>query len=197
MHVFALIFVIVLVVCIEIYWLVRCVEFVWAGEIKHQIPFVATSGRMRMAVVNEIKRNYPKSKTVCDIGSGYGGMARFVARKCGGCVYALENMPFTYAMARVLDFMSGAHGVNTLYVDAFRWLGEYDGVFDIGIAYLGPVVNDKLVEYQDKFRVLFVLDVPISDAVPTRVVDIGGGCTSYGRTKYPHKLFVYEFVPND
>ena len=176
---------------LEIYWLLRMVEFIWAGYIKRQIPFVASDNKLRMAVINEIKKDYPEYKTMCEIGSGYGGMARAVARGCGMRVTALENMPFTYFVARVLDFVSGARGVKTLRVDAFKWLGEYDGVFDIGLAYLGAGVNDRLIDYMHRFRVLFVLDVPMSNMVPVRVVDIGGGFTRYGDKKYPHKLFIY------
>lgn len=197
LFVWILAFCFIVIFCLEMYWLMRIAEYFWAGYVKHQIPFVASSAKLRRTIVDEINRNYPEYKTVCEIGSGYGGMARAVSRKCGVRVWALENMPFTYAVARVLDFITGAHRVNTLRVDAFEWLKEYDGVFDIGIAYLGPGVNDRLLDYRDKFRVLLVLDVPVSDITPTRTIDIGGGYTRYGRTKYPHKLFVYEFVPND
>ncbi len=188
---------VILLAGLELYWLVRSVEYICAAVFKRQIPFVASDIKLRMAVVNEIKNNYPECKTLCEIGSGYGGMARMVARHCNMRVWALENMPFTYAVARVADVMFCARNVKTLRVDAFKWLAEYDAVFDIGVAYLGPGVNDRLLNYRDKFKVLFVLDVPISDVVPTRVVEIGGGHTRFGRKKYPHRLFVYEFVPND
>lgn len=197
MVVFVLYLFVVLLAGLELYWIIRSLEYICAAVFKRQIPFVASDMKLRMAVVNEIKNNYPEYKTLCEIGAGYGGMARAVARKCNMSVWALENMPFTYAVARVSDIVLCARNVKTLRVDAFKWLMEYDGLFDVGVAYLGPGVNDKLLNYRDKFKTLFVLDVPISDIVPTRVVEIGGGYTRYGRRKYPHRLFVYEFVPND
>ena len=187
-------FSVAILVCVflEIYWMIRILECVCAVRYKQQIPFVATNKKMRRAVIDEINKNYSKYKTLCEIGSGYGGLARAISRKCKMHVCACENMPFTYMVARVADFVFCACNVKTLYVDAFEYLAKFDGVFDVAVAYLGPVVNDKLVDYMNKFRVLILIDVPLSNVAPVRIVNLGPGYTSYGRNKYPHKLFIYE-----
>jgi len=42
-------------------------------------------------VVSEIIKNYPNAKNICEIGAGFGGLARAVARNTNANVYALEN----------------------------------------------------------------------------------------------------------
>lgn len=174
----------------EVYVLMYAIEHIRCIYIKKQIPFVPSADVLRVAVANEICKNYPNAKTICDIGSGYGGLARYVARSGDFTVTALENMPFTFFIARVLSVFSCAK-VQNVRCDAFEYLKKYDGVFDVGVAYLGPHVNHRLVDILDKFRVLIVLDAPIPQIKPVRVVDVGHGYTRYGRKAYPHKLFIY------
>lgn len=174
-----------------IYILVRDFEYI-ACVSRSQIPFVSSTRVLRAAVVNEINKNYAYAKSVCDIGGGYGGLARYVARKCDVQVISLENMPFSYGVARGLDFLSCADS-KTLFVDAFKYLDNKQVRFDIGIAYLGPSVNHILAQYISRFDALITLDVPIDGLKPTRIIDVGHGYTTYGiRHKFPHKLFVYE-----
>ena len=174
----------------EAYVLMYAIEHIRCIYIKKQIPFVPSADVLRVAVANEICKNYPNAKTICDIGSGYGGLARYVARSGDFTVTALENMPFTFFIARVLSVFSCAK-VQNVRCDAFEYLKKYDGVFDVGVAYLGPHVNHRLVDILDKFRVLIVLDAPIPQIKPVRIVDVGHGYTRYGRKVYPHKLFIY------
>lgn len=176
---------------LEIWLLIYVIEHICCVYVKKQIPFVASASVLRRAVVAEIKCNYPNAKTICDIGSGYGGLARYVAKSADVTVTALENMPFTVFVSCVLSVFSCAK-VQNIRCDAFEYLKKYDDGFDIGVAYLGPGVNAKLSDVFDKFRVLIALDVPIPNLKPVRVVDVGHGYTRYGRYKYPHKLFVYE-----
>lgn len=182
----------VFIAVLEIYWIVRCMEYARCAYQKKQVPFVASDRTLRRAVVREIASRYPNAKNICEIGSGYGGMARAIARRTGANVVALENMPFTYFVARVADFFTFARRVKTIKCDAFEFLGEYDGVFDVAVAYMGPGINDKLKPYMDKFRVLILLDVSLTDGGADYVVDLKHGFTRYGPLKYPHKLFIYE-----
>ena len=176
---------------LEVYVLMYVIEHIRCIYINKQIPFVPSAGVLRAAVANEICKNYPNVKTMCEIGSGYGGLARYVAKSADVTVTALENMPFTFFIARVLSVFSCAK-VQNVRCDAFEYLKNYDGIFDVGVAYLGPHVNHKLADILDKFRFLIVLDTPIPQIKPVRIVDVGHGYTRYGRYKYPHKLFVYE-----
>lgn len=172
-----------------VYLVLKSVEYSFC-VFHGQIPFVPSAGRLRRAVVNEINSHYADMQTACDIGAGYGGLARCVSRKCGKRVWALESMPMTAAILWVLNLFSFGR-VKTVWCDAFEYLKTSDG-FDIGIAYLGPGVNWRLREYSEKFRVLITLDVPIDGLHPVRTIDVGRGFTRYGRKKFPHRLFVYE-----
>lgn len=159
-----------------------------------KIPFVASRHIHRRAIANEINNHYSNMKTACDIGSGYGGMSRYIARRCKMNVVGLENMPMTALIAKIGDIFS--HGrTKTIWCDAFKYLDTSDG-FDIGIAYLGPYTNNIIGKYRNKFRVIITLDVPIKSMHPTRTIALGHGHTTYGRIghtkKFPHKLFIYE-----
>ena len=160
---------------------------------RHRIPFVPSSQHLRAAVTKAIQDYYPKTKTVCDIGSGYGGLARTIARQCNARVTALENMPFCALVSHVCDRVTRANN-KTVWCDAFQYLATGPR-FDVAVAYLGPRINNRVAAMRDRFSVLILLDVPADDIAPTRIIDVGHGATRYGRAhkSYPHKLFIYEF----
>jgi len=159
--------------------------------IRRQVPLVPSSRALRDAVIKEIKNHYPSMKTVCDIGSGYGGLARRIAHECDMRVVALENMTLPALMSKIADKIVRTNS-KTIWKDAFKYISESGG-FDIAVAYLGPGVNKRLVEVGDKVRVLITLDVPVPGLAAVRIIDLPKGCTRYGCEKYPHRLFVYEF----
>ena len=174
----------------EIFLVISAIEYLWCTT-HRQIPFVASSTHLRCALVTEIEKHYPNATSLCDIGAGYGGLARFVARNRDMTVVALENMPFTITVARAMNLITRSH-VKIIKCDAFSYL-ESAAHFDIGVAYLGPAVNHRLAEYRNAFDTIITFDVPIDGLRPTRTIDVGHGSTHYGRRKYPHKLFVYDF----
>lgn len=160
-------------------------------SVRHQIPFVPSNKDLRNAVIKEIKTHYPNIKTACDIGSGYGGLAREIANKFNVRVWALENMPFSAFISKMMDMITGTKS-KTILCDAFEYIKKSDG-FDIAVAYLGPSVNPRLIELKPKVRVLITLDVPVMGLDAIRTIDLSNGATMYGREKYPHRLFIYEF----
>lgn len=180
------------IVGLEFYLIFRLVEYWWCPIVKKQIPYVASDKKLRRAVAWYIQNHCPKAKTVCEIGAGYGWLARYVGRCCNVSVVALENMPFTYMLAKVFQIFPGGRWVSWVWCDAFDYLKKNKQKFDVGVAYLGPGVNDRLVDVLDRFGVLIVLDVPITGKKPFRVIELGGGFTRYGRLKFPHKLFIYK-----
>jgi hypothetical protein len=125
------------------------------------------------------------------VGSGFGGLARAIARGCGISVVALENMPLLAFASKLADAAAGRGKSKTVWCDAFKYVAKSDG-FDLAVAYMGPAANKKLWEHRNKFRVLITLDFPINDAPATRTLDLGDGYTKYGDTLYPHRLYVYE-----
>lgn len=160
-------------------------------SIRHQIPFLPSNKDLRNAVIKEIKTHYPNIKTACDIGSGHGGLSRKIAREFNVRVWALENMPFSAFVSKMMDMITHSES-KTILCDAFEYVKKSDG-FDIAIAYLGPCVNPRLAELKTKVRVLITLDVPVRGLSAIRTIDLPNGATMYGREKYPHRLFVYEF----
>ncbi|MDR1826562.1 MAG: hypothetical protein LBQ49_02620 [Rickettsiales bacterium] len=156
----------------------------------HQPPFSPSCEPLRDAVVQEIRSSYPNVKTACDIGSGYGGLARRIAKDCGLRVAALENMPFAATVSMIADWISG--GISkTIWCDAFEYVEKSDG-FDLAVAYMGPKVAGRLIALRNKIRVLITLDFPVEGLEATRTIIVPGGYTLYNGVKYPHKLFVYE-----
>lgn len=174
---------------IVIYNILKSIEYATC-IIRHQIPFVPSSRILRRAVVTVINKYYPGMKSACDIGAGYGGMARTIARRCDMDVTAVENMPITYFILKITNLFARPR-LNVVRMDAFKYIKSGER-FDIGIAYLGPGTNDRLADLLDNFSVLITLDAPISTLCPTRVINPGRGFTRYGGKKFPHRLFIYE-----
>ncbi len=180
-----------LIAFIDVYFFIKITEYLYCAIILKQPPFVPSSRYLRYALVKEIHKRYSNCRVACDIGSGYGGLARFVARQCGCRVVALENMPFS----AVVSWLNNAFcpSVRTVYRDAFKYLANTDEIFDVGIAYLGPDYVSQLLRYKKRFRVLITLDFEIPEMRPVRIIDVGHGMTRYNGVLYPHRLFVYEF----
>ncbi len=186
-----LIFILIAVSFLEIYLLVRGAEYLYSAFILRQPPFVASNRRERRAIVRAIRDYCPDVATVCDIGSGDGGLSRYVARRCGCRVIGLENMPVAAMVSRIGDLLCPR--VRTIHCDAFEYLANTDMVFDVAIAYLGPAFVSQLLQYKDKIRMLIVLDFEIQGTVATAVIHIGGRAMRYNGVLYPRKLFIYKF----
>lgn len=159
-------------------------------HVRRKIPLVPSTWRLRRAVVNEIRMNFPNMHTVIDIGSGYGGLARLIARRCKMDVVGVENMPFAATVSKIKDCITFSRN-KTIWCDAFKYLENCDGI-DIGVAYMGPGFNEELYKYADKFQVLITLVMPADGMDATRIVTLPRGHTRYGRHLYPHKLYIYD-----
>lgn len=187
---YIIIIAIILIVLIELYVFVSGIEYIWCVS-HNQIPFVHSSIYLRRAAVTEIKKHFPNATSLCDIGAGYGGLARHIARNTNMYVVALENMPFTITVARIMNLITRPR-IKIIKCDAFEYLNT-SPKFNIGVAYLGPNVNYRLAKYKNKFDAIITFDVPIDKLKPTRIINVGHGHTTYGHYKFPHKLFVYDF----
>jgi 16S rRNA A1518/A1519 N6-dimethyltransferase RsmA/KsgA/DIM1 with predicted DNA glycosylase/AP lyase activity len=157
----------------------------------NQPPLVGSNNSLRRLVINQIKIYYGNAKNICEIGSGFGGLARDIANNTNANVYALENMPFTAGVSKFFDFITGARS-KTIWCDAFDWLNNTDKIIDVAVAYLGPSFTKKLLKYKRKIRVIISLDFEIKNMKPTRVINLGYGYTLYNHKKYPHRVFIYE-----
>jgi hypothetical protein len=65
----------------DIYLAIRLIEYIYCASIKHQPPLIASTNCLRRNVTEQIIKHYPESKNICEIGSGFGGLARAVAKK--------------------------------------------------------------------------------------------------------------------
>ena len=183
---------ITIVVC-DICLALKFFEHVYCTNIRHQPPLVVSSDYERHFVIEQIKTKYIGAKNICDIGAGFGGLARAVARNTNAKVYALENMPFSAFVSKMLDKLCRCKNNETIWCDAFKFLDKTDIKFDVAIAYLSPTAMQMIKRYKNKIDVLISLDFEIEGLKPKSVIDVGKGYTSYNRIKYPHRLFVYDF----
>lgn len=181
------------VIIFDLYLVFKILEYFYCVYVMHQAPLLASNKKLRHHVVEHLSKHYPHAKHICEIGSGFGGLARSVARKTNANIYALENMPFSVFISKTADIFLKKHNNTTIWCDAFEYLKHTDKHFDVAIAYLGPKATPKIPQYKDKIDVLISLDFEIPNLKPKRIIDLKCGYVIYHKTKYPHKLFIYEF----
>ena len=183
----------VAVIIFDIYLGIKSFEYIYCASIRHQPPLVASNQHERQLVVDQIKTKYPEAKNICELGSGFGGLARTIARNTKANVYELENMPFSAFVSKTCDILLRCKNNHTIFGDAFEYLKTTNKHFDIAVAYLGPTATPMIYKYKNKINVLISLDFEIKELKPKYVIDMGRGYTIYKRIKYPHRLFIYEF----
>lgn len=179
------------IVVIDFILLIKLMEYAACVLIRHQPPLVPSNHRLRMAAIKEIKNHCATARRICEIGSGYGGFARQIARRTPNAqVYGLENMPVSAMVSKIGDMFTP--NCRTVWTDAFDYI-EKNAPFDIAVAYLGPRATECVGVHRDKFKVLVSLCFPLANIKPTKVIDVDGGYTIYNRKKYPHRIYVYHF----
>ena len=154
------------------------------------LNIISVAGKM---VANDINKYYPDAKFIVEVGSGMGGVLRYIARHTHVCnIVGLENMPFDVIVSRILGIFVGRR-VRTIWCDAYDWLAKTGLHIDIAVAYMGPKHTSALARYKNKIDVVISIDFEIDGMSPVRVVDLGHGYTVFNNKKYPHRLYVYEF----
>ena len=76
-----------------VYCGVKFIEYSWNVIVSKTPPFVPANSIERAAVAQQINMFYPHAKTVLELGSGYGGLARYIARHTSAHVVGVERMP--------------------------------------------------------------------------------------------------------
>ena len=181
----------VVVACITVYCGVKFIEYSWNVIVSKTPPFVPANSIERAAVAQQINMFYPHAKTVLELGSGYGGLARYIARHTSAHVVGVERMPGTALISWALDKLYRGNS-RTVWGNIYQYLEYMHGRVDIAVAYMGPKVTPCLTKYSSKFDVLISVDFAIPELKPVRVVDVCNGYTIYAGKKYPHRLYVYE-----
>ena len=176
----------------DCYLILKFIEYLYCTYILKQPPMVSSANVLRKEVLRQITTHYKNAKTICDFGSGFGGLTRLIAKNTNAAVYGLENMPFSVFISKLLDLFYKTNN-KTIWCNAFEYMKTTTMKFDVVIAYLGPDTTKKLLKYKNKMHVLILLDFDIKGKKPTRIIDIGYGSTIYHGKFYPHKLFIYEF----
>lgn len=175
---------------VELYWGCKFVEYVYCVFIRRQPPTVSSVCVQRTAVVEQLRKYYPRARMICEMGSGMGGLMRHIARRCDVRVVGIENMPMAVCLSRIGNLF--CKNCQTRWMDIFEYFDNENPKFDIAVAYLGPWMTPMLEKYQTNFDVLLSLDFEIPNRRAVRVVDLPG-YVLYGGRKYPHRLYVYEF----
>ncbi len=138
---------------------------------KRVAPEVPSTKYMRGAVLDAINKEMPGVKSIVDIGSGWGGMVRMLARRFpNASVTGIEIMPTPY----VCSWLSVAFykNVKIVFGNAFKYLGAMNGKADVGIAYLLTPMMHDVERYLPKFKILMVLDFPLPNTKPVRKVKL-------------------------
>ncbi len=177
------------------YWvhlMVKCI----GRFARRNVPFVPSYSGLRDLVVAEINTHYSDAKYICEMGAGYGALARKIARETGGRVIALENVPYYAGVSKIMDVFVGKN-VKTICTDAYKYLDRADKKFDVIVAYMGPECTARLHQYSHMANVIISMDFPMRDVPATRSVPLGRGATIYKGKRYPHMLYVYEFKDGD
>jgi hypothetical protein len=174
-----------IVIVIAVLSLLYCAEMI-VGAIIGLAPKVQSSRRLRDAVVRELgKMDF---NSVCDIGSGFGGMCERVARAFPSArVFGIEIMPMPFIMSIVARFFGLIpRRVNFKLGNFFSRVKKSDG-FDVGISYQLPNASKRVEsEIMDKFKILIVLDFPLPNRAPTRKIKLHRDFLGQ------HWLYVYE-----
>lgn len=180
-----------LVFIMEIYALIYLIEYLVAIFVHHQPPYVTAGTNSQKKLVQYINKNYPNAKNICEVGSGYGRLARYIGKHTNANVIGLENMPISALISKFADLFQTKS--KTIKCDAFEYLKNTDNKkFDIAVAYLSPRHATRLFKLKNKFKVLISLDFEVVNQKPTETIDLGPGYTILNNKKYPHKMFIYE-----
>ncbi len=181
-----------IVFVLDCYLILKFIEFVYCAHVLKQPPMAASVKDLRKTVVKEINKYYKNAKNICDFGSGFGGLARYISKNTGANVYGLENMPFSVFISKLSDYFCKTTN-KTIWCNGFDYMDKTKTKFDVIVAYLGPDLTPHLLKYKNKMRVLISLDFKIKGLKPTRITKVGSGATIYWGKLYPHRLYVYEF----
>jgi len=183
---------VIIVLLIAIQLLICLVLFAIGTELLlHRIfrksPSLASGNKLRDAVIQQILCDSPNAKTIIDIGSGWGGLTREIARKFSNAqVFGAElfPMPYLYSWLRSIFFKN----TKFIYGDAFKLLKNTNQNFDIGITYLLPEQMAEVRPFMKRFKTLIAIDFPLPDVVPSRKIKLHKDHLGQ------HWIFVYQFV---
>lgn len=158
---------------------------VFSQKIRHSAPVFPSSRKLRKIVAREIRKNYKNSKSILDIGSGFGGLARKIAHENPQHhVYAVEQIFLLVVISQLLNIFS-RRKVKFFHVDVFEFIKK-SRKFDIGVAYLFPPMMPQIKEIRTKFDILIILDFPLPNVKFSRKIEIDQGKLSQ------HTVYIYE-----
>lgn len=169
----------------DVYTILWGIE-IFIASFQKVAPQVPSNFKMRQAVVDEIRKYYPNTKRVLDIGCCYGGMANMIGKNFKNMsVTGVEKMVTPYSYAKIVNAIFGPKNVKFVFGDAFKFI-ESSAKFDIGVAYLFPSMMKKVKQVAKKFDVLIILDFPLPDVKPKRIIKLNKNHLGQ------HYMYVYE-----
>ena len=159
---------------------------VWS--IKRIAPPLPSQRKMRTAVICEIAKHYSDAGSAIDIGSGYGGMARTVARKFPKMrVLGVELMPMEFFCSKLFCLLFGPKNCSFAFGDVIKFIeSRPEKEFDIAVCYSGTALMKSISPMANKFKVVLSLDFPLPDHTPVRTIKLHKD--GLGQ----HYLYIYE-----
>lgn len=151
-------------------------------------PQLPSERKLRDAVVSEIRKHYPDARTAIDIGSGWGGMARRIAREFPNMrVVGVELMPLAFACSRLARLFLGPRNCRFVMGDAIKYAARAKNKqFDIAVCYSGDRLMKAVAPLAGRFKVVLSLDFPMPGKKAARVIKL------HKDRLGQHMLYVYK-----
>lgn len=139
------------------------------AAIKKIAPPVPSVQKLRTAVSDAIATDMGNVKSIVDIGSGWGGMTRVVARRFpSASVTGIEILPLPFVYSRIAGMF--VKNAKIKFGDAFKYLENKK--FDVGITYLLTPEMIQVKKIMSHFKILYVLDFPLPGVNPIRKIKL-------------------------
>lgn len=155
------------------------------GFYKNMAPEVPASRKLRAGVVAQIKKDMADTKSILDIGSGWGTMVKSVGRAFPSAVVTgIEIMPLPYVYSSIRCMFN--KNIKIFLGNAFKVLKKKNQKFDVAIAYLLTPEMKNVENFLSRFKMLIAVDFPLPDIKETEKVKLHKD--RFGQ----HYLYIYK-----
>ncbi|MCL2018039.1 MAG: class I SAM-dependent methyltransferase [Alphaproteobacteria bacterium] len=162
-------------IIVELFLLVFVILFsieVGITLFRRTAPQLPSQKKLRDAVIGEINSCYPNEHTIMDIGSGWGGMVRRIARKFPKMrVTGIELMPLAFCCSWLSWLILGPKNARFMMGNAIKCISNGMSA-DIAICYSGTSLMKEFAPLADKFKIVLALDFPLPGHVPVRTIKL-------------------------
>jgi len=176
---------VIFIILISVIIIIMNIEMVISSVFNKKIPPVPSGDKMRNAVIGEIVKNYPNVKSIIDIGSGWGGFVRKIAKDIPGAkVTGVEVVHSPYIVSKITQIIFGPKNCEFVRKNAFEYIK--DKKFDMAVCYLSTMNMKEFESYRDRFKIVIAIDFEFSNIKPSRVIKIHKDIMG------DHSIYIYE-----